>query len=82
MKFDCKKCLHEKVCELWSQQESQNASCFCLDGCDYFSPATAPQNKYLDPCDVCIYNPPSSMGGKPCFMCPASGRPTEGKKDD
>lgn len=23
------------------------------------------------PCDLCQYNPPSSMGGKPCAMCPA-----------
>lgn len=28
----------------------------------------------LSPCDVCIYNPPSSMDGKPCSMCPAEGR--------
>lgn len=24
------------------------------------------------PCDLCRYNPPSSMGGKPCSVCPAS----------
>ena len=24
-----------------------------------------------EPCDVCRYNPPSSMDGKPCTMCPA-----------
>ena len=24
------------------------------------------------PCDVCIYNPPSSCDGKPCTMCPAT----------
>lgn len=24
------------------------------------------------PCDLCRYNPPSSMGGKPCGLCPAS----------
>lgn len=36
--FDCKKCLHEKVCALWASRESQNASCFCTDGCDYFTP--------------------------------------------
>lgn len=23
------------------------------------------------PCDVCRYNPPSSLGGKPCAYCPA-----------
>lgn len=26
-----------------------------------------------NPCDLCAYNPPSSLGGKPCFACPASG---------
>ena len=23
------------------------------------------------PCDLCMYNPPSSMDGKPCCYCPA-----------
>lgn len=23
------------------------------------------------PCDLCMYNPPSSIDGKPCCMCPA-----------
>lgn len=23
-------------------------------------------------CDLCAYNPPSSFGGKPCTMCPAT----------
>ena len=23
------------------------------------------------PCDLCVYNPPSSFDGKPCTMCPA-----------
>ena len=26
------------------------------------------------PCDFCRYNPPSSTDGKPCCMCPATGR--------
>ena len=26
------------------------------------------------PCDWCKYNPPSSMDGKPCTICPAVGR--------
>lgn len=25
----------------------------------------------MNPCDVCSYSPPSSMGGKPCALCPA-----------
>ena len=23
------------------------------------------------PCDLCVFNPPSSADGKPCTMCPA-----------
>lgn len=26
------------------------------------------------PCNLCIYNPPSSMDGKPCCACPAERR--------
>ena len=25
------------------------------------------------PCELCAYYPPSSLGGKPCSVCPASG---------
>lgn len=25
----------------------------------------------ISPCDLCLYNPPSSGDGKPCSMCPA-----------
>ena len=35
-------------------------------------PTLTPQNEPLMPCDVCMYNPPSSMDGKPCCICPAS----------
>lgn len=45
--FDCKKCLHEKVCALWASRESQNASCFCTDGCDYFTPTLAQPNEWV-----------------------------------
>ena len=27
--------------------------------------------KPMTPCDLCIYNPPSSFDGKPCAACPA-----------
>ena len=30
------------------------------------------QKKPKTPCDLCLYNPPSSGDGKPCTMCPAS----------
>ncbi len=45
--FDCKKCLHEKVCALWASRESQDASCFCTDGCDYFTPTLTQPNEPL-----------------------------------
>ena len=40
-----------------------------------------PANEPLTPCDACRYNPPSSCDGKPCTMCPASGKP-EGSEQD
>lgn len=44
-----------------------------------YQPTLAPPNEPLTPCDVCMYNPPSSMGGKPCYICPAS--PPERQED-
>ena len=29
------------------------------------------QQEHRCPCDLCNFGPPSSMGGKPCTMCPA-----------
>lgn len=29
------------------------------------------------PCDLCVYNPPSSLDGKPCTMCPAAAKDYE-----
>lgn len=31
------------------------------------------------PCDLCMYDPPSSGDGKPCSMCPATAKDGEGK---
>ena len=28
----------------------------------------------LTPCDVCLFNPPSSRDGKPCPVCPAQAK--------
>lgn len=60
--FDCKKCLHEKVCALWASRESQNASCFCTDGCDYFTPTLTPPNKPLTLEEL------REMDGEPVYM--------------
>ena len=27
--------------------------------------------KQCSPCDLCVHNPPSRFGGKPCADCPA-----------
>lgn len=35
----------------------------------------------FDICEFCRYNPPSSFGGKPCTVCPASGREIETNAD-
>ena len=45
--IDCKTCLHEKVCALWWDDERQDASCFCKDGCDYFTPTLTPPNEWV-----------------------------------
>lgn len=34
--YDCKKCLHEDVCNLWHEKERQAASSFKFDGCGYY----------------------------------------------
>ena len=38
-------------------------------------------NEPKTPCDLCLYNPPSSGDGKPCTMCPASSLPEPPKTD-
>ena len=43
------------------------------------APTLTPPNEPLTPCDVCMYNPPSSMDGKPCCFCPAN--PPERQED-
>ena len=39
-----------------------------------------PPNELGNPCDLCVYNPPSSFDGKPCTYCPAAGRPPKGEE--
>ena len=33
------------------------------------------------PCDLCMYNPPSSRDGKPCCVCPASAVYRDGEAE-
>lgn len=47
------------------------------DARELFKDATAEIDRLrgaLSPCNLCRYNPPSSMGGKPCSVCPASAK--------
>lgn len=37
-------------------------------------PTLTPPNDPTYPCDLCVYNPPSSLDGKPCTFCPATGQ--------
>lgn len=52
-----------------------------LIGCIEEAPTLTPPNKPTYPCDLCVYNPPSSLDGKPCTYCPATGRPPEGEEE-
>ena len=45
------------------------------------APTLTPPKEATYPCDLCVYNPPSSLDGKPCTCCPATGRPPEGEED-
>lgn len=45
------------------------------------APTLTQPNEPTYPCDLCVYNPPSSLDGKPCTFCPATGRPPEGEED-
>ena len=45
------------------------------------APTLKAPNEATYPCDLCVYNPPSSLDGKPCTCCPATGRPPEGEED-
>ena len=46
-----------------------------------YAPTLTPLKEATYPCDLCVYNPPSSLDGKPCTCCPATGRPPEGEED-
>lgn len=36
---DCENCIHKKVCDLWREQERQDAGCFFLNDCELFESA-------------------------------------------
>lgn len=47
--------------------------------CVYNLPSAQPEQQWIpcSVCDLCIYNPPSSMDGKPCSMCVAQDKPKD-----
>ena len=71
METDCEKCLHQKVCALWRAHESQDASCFSLDGCDYFDATLTPPNDPLTPEQL------REMDGEPVYVVSAIGERPE-----
>lgn len=60
----CKDCIHDKVCN----RDVGHGYSICPH---YIKNADVAPKSELSPCDVCLFNPPSSMGGKPCTVCPA-----------
>ena len=65
-----------QVCSWDSEQDKERAEDLVLG-----MPTLTPPNKPTYPCDLCVYNPPSSLDGKPCTYCPAPGRPPEGEEE-
>jgi len=60
----------EKIREVMDCDSDVEIKCkmiFCILFPHYFE-KPEPES----PCDLCIYNPPSSCDGKPCTMCPAT----------
>ena len=41
MEKNCKECLHNPVCQMWRDQEGQDASSFQLSGCIHFDTGKA-----------------------------------------
>ena len=61
-----------------SDREKYDAWEEIIDALDAL-PTLTPPNEATYPCDLCVYNPPSSLDGKPCTYCPATSRPPEGE---
>ena len=61
----------------WQDLEDPDAT--LLDDAATALSTLQPSNEPLTPCDLCLYDPPSSFGGKPCSICPAVRRTSEGE---
>ncbi len=44
----------------------------CLVACAALRAQQEEKDEPKTPCDLCMYNPPSSLDGKPCCICPAA----------
>lgn len=74
--------LISRVALIKSIQAIQSKGVFFQDGVNAAlekaedAPAVETQGRVANktPCDLCMYDPPSSFGGKPCSMCPACAK--------
>ena len=73
----------KRIQEMWNSKTAPvswaHAYADFKDDVDSMPTLTQP-NELGNPCDLCVYNPPSSFDGKPCTYCPAAGRPPEGEE--
>ncbi len=60
-----KKCAGVQECDM---------KCLHYQRCEALYNAGYRKQSDLTPCDVCIFNPPSSYDGKPCTVCPAQAK--------
>ena len=70
----CKDCIHEELCmDMFKKQYPSYANKnITVDDCEHFkNKADFVEVEKISPCEVCAYNPPSSLDGKPCGVCPA-----------
>ena len=58
----------EKIIELFKSNGACNTR-LCFAVLQLFDKYAEQEPK--SPCDLCVFNPPSSANGKPCCMCPA-----------
>ena len=76
--------LQKRMCALCNQdyadEPCEPSDCIFIRALNETPTLTQP-NEPTYPCDLCVYNPPSSLGGKPCTFCPATGRLPEGEEE-
>lgn len=57
----------ERIADLPNMADAYAAVWHCLELIDKYA-----EQEPTSPCDLCVFNPPSSCDGKPCTMCPAA----------